>query len=146
MIRFHRSTLFLIFLAALAGHAKANVPTPATVPVVTDAAIASPSQSAQNREPSAPASPAAQALREKLSALPRNGTAQEIKERAVLVDFYDARASAPIWLTQKRLTLEAIAVINEIKKADDWGLEAKDFALPVLAAHTDDGPDLAPEE
>jgi murein L,D-transpeptidase YcbB/YkuD len=146
MIRFHRSTLFLIFLAALAGHATANVPTPATVPVVTDPAIASPSESTQNREPSAPASPAAQALREKLSALPSDGNAQEIKERAVLVDFYDARASAPIWLTQKGLTPEAIAVISEIKKADEWGLEAKDFALPVLAAHADDEPDFTPEE
>lgn len=146
MIRFNRSMLVLILLAALIGNAAANVPLSETVVAVTDPAIASTVESAQNREPSEPVSPAARAVREKLSDLPSDGNAQEIKEHAVLIDFYDARASAPLWLTQKGLTSEAVAVVSKIKKADDWGLEAKDFVLPVLAAHTDDGPDLAPEE
>ncbi|MGI9403884.1 MAG: L,D-transpeptidase family protein, partial [Hyphomicrobium sp.] len=146
MIRSNTPALCLVFLAALAGQAAANVPTPETLPAVTDPSLASPSERAENRESSAPASPAAAALRDKLSAFPTEGNAQEIKESAVLVDFYDARASSPLWVTQKGLTPEAATIIDEIKKADEWGLEAKDFALPELATHTEDGPDLSPEE
>jgi murein L,D-transpeptidase YcbB/YkuD len=74
----------------------------------------------------------------------KDGTAQEIKERDVLVDFYNARASLPLWVTQKGLTAEAVAIIDEIKKANAWGLEAKDFFLPQLAAHIEYGLDLSP--
>ena len=37
------------------------------------------------------ADPTAAALRDKLAALPTEGSAQEIKERAVLTDYYNAR-------------------------------------------------------
>ena len=88
------------------------------LPAVTDRALLSAAEGAVNREPSTPASPAAQALRDKLSALRNDGNAQEIKELAVLIDFYDARASAPLWVTPNGLTPEAVAIINEIRKAD----------------------------
>jgi len=146
MIRFDRPTLCLILLTAVAGHAAANVTNSKALPTVTDEAISSPTQSAENRELNTPASPAAQALRDKISALPRDGNAQEIKERAILVEFYDARASAPLWLTPEGLTPEAVAVINEIKKADDWGLEVKDFELPRTANPADNAVELAPDE
>jgi len=146
MIRLKRLTLCLFFLAALAGHAAANVRTPEAQTTVTDPSLALPSQSAENRELPAPASPDAAALRDKLAALPSEGNAQEIKERTVLVDFYDKRASAPLWVTQKGLTPEAAAIVDEIKKADEWGLELRDFMLPGVASHTEDEPDLSPEE
>ena len=47
--------------------------------------------------------PVASALRSKLNALPADGSAQELKERAVLSDFYAARRDAPMWLSEAGL-------------------------------------------
>ena len=144
MIRSKGSALCLLFLAALAGHASANERAPEAQQAVTDPFLTSPSESAENHESSVPASPTAWAVHEKLATLPKDGNSQEIKERAVLVDFYNARASLPLWVTPKGLTAEAVVIIDEIKKANAWGLEAKDFVLPQLAAHIEYGLDLAP--
>jgi murein L,D-transpeptidase YcbB/YkuD len=69
-------------------------------------------------------------LRAKIEAFPARGTAQEIKERAVVSDFYAARADAPLWVSQKGLTEKGAAVVAEIMKAGDWGLDAAEFKLP----------------
>ena len=64
--------------------------------------------------------------------LPTDGSAQELKERAVLSDFYAARRDAPIWLSEAGLTERGAALGAEILNAGDWGLEPKDFTLPVI--------------
>ncbi len=66
------------------------------------------------------------------TALPTDGSAQELKERAVLSDFYAARRDAPIWLSEAGLTDNGAALGAEILKANDYGLEAKDFELPAI--------------
>jgi L,D-transpeptidase YcbB len=152
MIRCYSLTLSICACAAVAGVALANPlpepeaitpeaagvaePAPApsatapstTAPSTTPPAPAATAPSAS--QTAAPASPAAGALRAKLDAFPTEGNAQELKERAVLSEFYAQRADASIWVTEKGLTDKGSAIVAEIMKAGDWGLEAKDFALP----------------
>jgi murein L,D-transpeptidase YcbB/YkuD len=49
---------------------------------------------------------------------------------SALNDFYLARADAPLWVTDGALNDRAVLAIAEIKKANDWGLDASAFDLP----------------
>ena len=51
---------------------------------------------------------------------------------AALVAYYGSR-TAPLWTKGGAFTDKAKAVIAELRKADDWGLEPADFAVPDLA-------------
>jgi len=124
-----RSTIQIVAasLALLvAGQAATAAPTMVEAPVATDPAITPPIA------PPVDSNPVASAVRFKLNGLPVDGSAMELKERAVLSDFYAARRDAPIWLTEGGLTDRGAALGAEILKADDWGLDAKEFALPVI--------------
>src|SRR4029079_17460101 len=112
---------------------------PADQPAATDPALKPAPQSA-TPEPQAPApsppaataapsDPVSAALRDKLATLSAEGSAQEIKEHAVLNDYYNG-AHAPLWVSSSGLTPRGAAVVAEIMKAGDWGLDAADFALP----------------
>jgi murein L,D-transpeptidase YcbB/YkuD len=87
--------------------------------------------------------PEARAIRERLAAIPDEGTDEEKKERAALIEFYGARANAPLWTEAKGLNGAAKAVMDEIGKADDWGLDPKAFAVPDLALASAGGADLS---
>ena len=50
-------------------------------------------------------------------------------DRAALASFYQDR-SATLWVTDSALNSRGSAVIAEIKKADDWGLQASAFEFP----------------
>ena len=79
----------------------------------------------------APATPEAEALHKALSTLAAGQTDEERNEHAALLAFYEARGYAPLWLTaQNTFTPKAAAVFAEIKRADEWGLDAGDFPLP----------------
>ncbi len=106
--------------------AEAAAPPGTEMPRATDPAITPPMAAPKD------SNPVASALRSKLNALPIDGSAQELKERAVLSDFYAARRDAPMWLSEAGLTDNGAALGAEILKAGDWGLEAKDFALPAI--------------
>src|SRR5919109_112250 len=62
-------------------------------------------------------------------------------ERTALVTFYDSRAAQPLWVKGWALSPRAELAIEEIKRADEWGLSTRDFDLPSpampLAAGTD---------
>lgn len=60
-----------------------------------------------------------------------DGTAQE--DRDALWMFYAGR-SAPVWVTRSGWTHAAKAAIDELNRADDWGLSAADFKVPELSA------------
>ncbi len=47
-----------------------------------------------------------------------------------LDEFYGTREGPPLWVTDAGFTDKAQAVIKEIGKADDWGLDASAFDLP----------------
>lgn len=55
-------------------------------------------------------------------------------ERRALIEFYAARADRPLWIDGNKLSAKAEAVIAEISRADEWGLDAKDFQLPEAIA------------
>ncbi|MEW5962192.1 MAG: L,D-transpeptidase family protein [Pseudomonadota bacterium] len=63
-------------------------------------------------------------------------------DRAVLATFYAEHGNAPLWIAKSGLSLRAAAVVAEIRRADDWGLVARDFALPDLAMASDGAAEL----
>ena len=54
-------------------------------------------------------------------------------DRAALSSFYQSR-SAPLWVTDGAFNSRATSIIAEIKKADDWGLQASAFDTPDVTA------------
>ena len=74
------------------------------------------------------ATPIVASIRAKLQdpTLARNANAQDL---AALTAFYAAR-SDPIWMTDMGFSSEAPAAIDEVLRADDWGLSSADFDLP----------------
>ena len=70
------------------------------------------------------------AVRQSLEA-PQKGTteADEI-DRDALVQFYSARSNQLLWIENGAFTGKARAVLDEIARADDWGLKSRDFELP----------------
>src|SRR5690606_39679791 len=49
---------------------------------------------------------------------------------------YYAQASDTLWVSETGFRPAARAVMDEIRKADDWGLDAKAFKLPADANST----------
>ena len=84
MIRSHAIALGFALVALSAGGAFAAAP--ADQPVATDPAMAPPPHVETPATAAMPSDPITAALRDKLAALPTEGSAQEIKERAVLSD------------------------------------------------------------
>jgi murein L,D-transpeptidase YcbB/YkuD len=54
-----------------------------------------------------------------------------------LVRFYSERGSRPFWIKSKKLSLGAKSVIDEIQRADDWGLKSSDFDLSAADLSSD---------
>ena len=53
------------------------------------------------------------------------------KEAVAAIDaFYASRYDLPLWIDRGALGERAKAVMAEIRRADDWGLEPKDYKLP----------------
>jgi len=136
MIRSRFLTLVIVVAATATGPGQAK-PRPAEdQPVVSDPAIAAAATRLSSEQP---LDPAAAAVGRKLAALPADRSAEEIKERSVLIDFYDQRRNAPLWVTQTGLRDKAAAIVREIKNAGDWGLDPAEFKLPEPAKALDPG-------
>jgi L,D-transpeptidase YcbB len=56
----------------------------------------------------------------------------EKADRVALQQFYEERGNEPVWMTSKGLTPAAKAALEEIGRADDWGLDSTTFRLPAL--------------
>ncbi|MFV0369035.1 MAG: murein L,D-transpeptidase [Hyphomicrobiaceae bacterium] len=69
-------------------------------------------------------------VREQLQAPAGNLTDGDRSDRQALAAYYVTRANKPIWIDGDTLTAKAKAVVEEIRRADDWGLTASDFELP----------------
>src|SRR6476661_5231808 len=89
--------------------------------------------------------PAAEALRGRLARLDPGTTDEERGERTALAAFYEARGHVPLWVTSPTgMSPKAVALVAELKRAGEWGLDASDFALPAEQPRA--GAALAPEE
>ncbi len=88
----------------------------------------------ETTEPTPPAPhPVVAIIREKLadSVLTKDAEQEDVE---ALQAFYRARSAPPLWITEMGFSAKGQAVLFEIQKADDWGLEPKDFALPDAGA------------
>lgn len=56
----------------------------------------------------------------------------DVQDRDAVVAFYAGRECRPLWIDEKGPTRAAELVINELRRADDWGLRASDFELPLF--------------
>lgn len=92
-----------------------------------------PAESAAAAPPSPPpADPVIEALRTKLADKSLTGKDVSSQDLTALADFYASRG-APLWVKDSAITAGGKAIIGELKKADDWGLDASDFVVPPLA-------------
>lgn len=58
-------------------------------------------------------------------------------DTAAAVAFYGARTGGPLWVDSAGFNAKAKAAMDEVRKADDWGLSAAAFDLPDLSgSHT----------
>jgi murein L,D-transpeptidase YcbB/YkuD len=53
---------------------------------------------------------------------------------AAAVTFYGARTEGPLWVDASGFSSKAKSAMDEVRKADDWGLSAAAFELPSLSA------------
>ncbi len=74
------------------------------------------------------------AIQDQLAAKFTKPTKTKLTEQGALVEFYAAPEQHPLWVDENGLTERGKAVIAEIDKADDYGLRARDYALPALDA------------
>ena len=77
-----------------------------------------------------PADPLGSEIAARISALKsRSATTDEKTFADALAAAYAERSMKPLWVTADGLLPRAGAVMDEIRRADDWGLSAKAFAL-----------------
>src|SRR4029079_9982262 len=72
------------------------------------------------------ATPVVESIRSKLADLDKASPSDDV---SALVTFYNERGE-PLWMTDMGFSGEGLAVIDEILRADDWGLSSSAFDLP----------------
>jgi murein L,D-transpeptidase YcbB/YkuD len=107
-----------------------SVTPPAAEGTAAPAAPAAPAQAVV--APAPPADPIIAAVRIKLLE-PGFVAKAERDDIAAAVAFYAGRTGAPLWVDTHGFTAKAKTAVEEVKKADDWGLQASQFDLPTLA-------------
>ncbi len=80
------------------------------------------------------AGPVIEAIRSALADKSVIGKGDSADDVAALAADYGARTE-PLWIKGGAYTAKAVAVIAELRKAGDWGLEAADFSVPDLASN-----------
>lgn len=120
--------------AAAPANSIANAATPAApsdaAPAATSPAPAAAAASAA--PPAPPVDPVVGAVRLWL----QNGanTSKASKDDvAAAAAFYGARSEGPLWVESAGFTARAKSAMDEVRRADDWGLSAAAFDLPALS-------------
>ncbi len=80
-----------------------------------------------------PADAIVAAVRQKIPEAAKGSNADDV---AALAAFYEELSGPAIWVSTSGLTAKGKAVVEEIGKADDWGLRASDFDVPHLGSGT----------
>ncbi len=111
----------------------ASSPSLQPVPAIAGETAAEDRQEA-TEEPAGPPHPAVTIIRGTLvdKDLAKKDFAKNAPEAdiAALQMFYEASSAPPLWVGESGLSAKGQAVLAEIGRANDWGLEAKDFTLP----------------
>jgi L,D-transpeptidase YcbB len=121
-------------------HASALDAGPSTPDPLAPPDVNAPARAAPNAPSSPPeAAPAAESVpvvevdpivtlvRQRLSAAPAGANPDDY---AALAAFYAARTGLAVWTSKDGLTPRAKQAIEELRKADDWGLKASAFDVP----------------
>jgi len=129
-----RSLPFLALVLGVAGGSFA-VPAVGAEPPPVTAAAEQPAKPADAGAPPASATPVgfASEFAERLGASDKLAP-RDREERAALLTFYAARQHEPIWTTTAGLTPAAQLAVSELRRADEWGLDAAAFPLPAPPA------------
>jgi len=80
--------------------------------------------------PTPNASPVVASIRAKLAELRKSSSSDEI---VAIEEFYNGREES-LWMTDMGFSGEALAAIDELLRADDWGLSSAAFELPPAGA------------
>jgi murein L,D-transpeptidase YcbB/YkuD len=101
--------------------APAGQPPLVAEPLVTETAV-----------PPPPVDPVVAIIRSKLAdpGLRKGAHADDL---AALQAFYGARTGGPLWITEMGFSARGQSALFEIEKADDWGLAASVFELPLAS-------------
>lgn len=83
--------------------------------------------------PPPPAHPVVAVIRAKLEK-PGQYKSAAASDLKALTELYGAREEPPLWITESGFSDKAKAIMAEIRKADDWGLQASSFELPAADA------------
>jgi L,D-transpeptidase YcbB len=144
----------IVALAMVAGTAEAKKPAapriattdPASAPHLgnTPAAPVDAAPAAAVPPPPSPTDPLAIAVQQRLTAATTG--AGDRDDLTAMQAFYAERIYAPLWVSAAGTTPKAAAAITEIKKADDWGLNASEFVVPDAIVSGADNAALADAE
>jgi len=130
-------TMAVAGLCAWASEGGPSLTFPPALPVFdSQVENAEPAPPAAVAPPPAQASPNALApeIGDRLAANDGNLTAADREDRAALAKLYEARQHEPVWVAASGLSPAGRAVVAEIARANDWGLDASAFRLPSLPA------------
>jgi murein L,D-transpeptidase YcbB/YkuD len=100
--------------------------TPAASPEATSPNAAPTPTVVQTTPQPVAATPVVESIRSKLADLDKASPSDDV---SALVTFYNERGE-PLWMTDMGFSGEGLAVIDEILRADDWGLSSSAFDLP----------------
>ena len=110
-------------------------PDPLTPPEITGPPPAAP-QAASTVAPPTAASSAdlavIEAIRQRLASGQHRGTGIDPADRSAVDTFYRGDAARIAWTDANGFTARALAALDEIRRADAWGLKASAFDLPAL--------------
>ncbi|MDX2205579.1 MAG: L,D-transpeptidase family protein [Hyphomicrobiaceae bacterium] len=81
----------------------------------------------------APLPAEAAALRGLLAAWQEGASDEDRNELAAARAYYEGRAWAPVWTSAQGVSAKAAALLDELDRADDWGLSRRDFPTPAAA-------------
>lgn len=70
----------------------------------------------------------------------------EAADRDALTAFYAAHDNEPVWVAETGFSANAVAIVEELRRADDWGLRASDFDVAPLPVAREGGRALDREE
>jgi murein L,D-transpeptidase YcbB/YkuD len=151
----------LVLSILLAAPALASQPIPEpqaeqTAPAAENPAVAIPAaetpapagpleQSPAAAAPAAP-SPVAAELARRLAETDQRAAVRSAEQRAALTAFYASRANEPAWVGPQGLNSAAKRIAAEIARADEWGLDASDFAVPAAPSADASAADLVEAE
>jgi L,D-transpeptidase YcbB len=123
---------------AAAEEAKTDDEPAAVVPPRSTAALPEPVAEADGALTDQVLPPADAVVANIRSKLPEAARGATEDEAAALTRFYQDHSGPAIWVSSEGLTEKGKAVVGEIRKADDWGLNASDFRLPAVSGSLSD--------